>query len=177
MRIESGLALFASFCLGTSSATAQELSKTASFEPVHTIEVNKQASREQQKQAPSATSALPKVADAQRTEQFLIPDAVTGSIDFEEVRAENSLNVYVLQSRTFRLKNKIVRVSISDPSIAEPALVSESQLILLGKTPGIATLVLWDDAGNTTSLAVDVAKDYGQLQQNVQTLGPGVLVR
>ena len=70
-----------------------------------------------------------------------IPPVVTGTVDLEEFKSTNILDLKVSQSRTFKLKNKIVRTSISDPSIAEPVVVSENQIVLLGKAPGGATLV------------------------------------
>ena len=96
-----------------------------------------------------------------------IPPVVTGTVDLEEFKTTNVIDLKVAQSRTFRLKNKIVRTSISDPSIAEPVVVSENQLVLLGKTPGTATLVLWDDAGNSVAIDLRVTRDYGQLQSTL----------
>jgi hypothetical protein len=64
-----------------------------------------------------------------------IPPVVTGTVDLEEFKTTNVIELKTSQSRTFKLKNKIVRTSISDPAIAEPVVVSENQIVLLGKTP------------------------------------------
>ncbi len=106
-----------------------------------------------------------------------IPPVVTGTIDMEEFKPGNALEVKVAQSRTFKSKNKIVRTSISDPSIVEPVVVSENQLVLLGKTPGKATLVLWDDAGNCSAIDVHVTRDYGQLQATLREVDPRIIVK
>ncbi|MFX8696466.1 pilus assembly protein N-terminal domain-containing protein, partial [Acinetobacter baumannii] len=76
----------------------------------------------------------------------------------------NTIELKVSQSRTFKLRNKIIRTSISDPAIGEPVVVAENQMVLLGKAPGGATLVIWDDAGNSVAIDVKVARDYSQLQ-------------
>ena len=102
---------------------------------------------------------------------------VTGTVDLEEFKTTNVIDLKVAQSRTFRLKNKIVRTSISDPSIAEPVVVSENQLVLLGKTPGTATLVLWDDAGNSVAIDLRVTRDYGQLQSTLREIDPRIIVK
>ena len=106
-----------------------------------------------------------------------IPPVVTGTIDMEEFKTGNVLELKVGQSRTFKSKNKIVRTSISDPSLVEPVVVSENQLVLLGKTPGKATLVLWDDAGNCSAIDVHVGRDYGQLQASLREIDPRIIVK
>ena len=106
-----------------------------------------------------------------------IPPVVTGTVDLEEFKTTNVIDLKVAQSRTFKLKNKIVRTSISDPSIAEPVVVSENQLVLLGKTPGTATLVLWDDAGNSVAIDLRVTRDYAQLQSTLREIDPRIIVK
>lgn len=106
-----------------------------------------------------------------------IPPVVTGTVDLEEFKATNVLDLKTSQSRTFRLKNKIVRTSISDPGIAEPVVVSENQILLLGKTPGNATLVLWDDAGNSVAIDVRVSRDYSMLQSMLREIDPRIIVK
>ena len=106
-----------------------------------------------------------------------IPPVVTGTIDLEEFKTTNVIDLKVAQSRTFKLKNKIVRTSISDPAIAEPVVVSENQLVLLGKTPGTATLVLWDDAGNSVTIDLHCSRDYSQLQTTLREIDPRIIVK
>jgi Flp pilus assembly secretin CpaC len=106
-----------------------------------------------------------------------IPPVVTGTVDLEEFKTTNVIDLKVSQSRTFKLKNKIVRTSISDPAIAEPVVVSENQIVLLGKTPGTATLVLWDDAGNSVAVDLRVTRDYSQLQATLREIDPRIIVK
>lgn len=106
-----------------------------------------------------------------------IPPVVTGTVDLEEFKTTNVIDLKVSQSRTFKLKNKIVRTSISDPAIAEPVVVSENQIVLLGKTPGTATLVLWDDAGNSVAVDLRVTRDYSQLQSTLREIDPRIIVK
>ena len=106
-----------------------------------------------------------------------IPPVVTGTVDLEEFKTTNVIDLKVSQSRTFKLKNKIVRTSISDPAVAEPVVVSENQIVLLGKTPGAATLVLWDDAGNSVAIDLRVTREYGQLQSTLREIDPRIIVK
>ena len=118
---------------------------------------------------------------AQGTDQSItatpIPPVVTGTVDLEEFKTTNVIDLKVAQSRTFKLKNKIVRTSISDPGVAEPVVVSENQLVLLGKTPGTATLVLWDDAGNSVAIDLHVTRDFSQLQSTLREIDPRIIVK
>ncbi len=106
-----------------------------------------------------------------------IPPVVSGSIDLEEVRPENSLELGVSLSRTFKLKNKIVRTSISNPGVAEPIVVSQDQIVLLGKSPGVATLLLWDDAGNSSSLDLHVSRDYSGARSASKEADPRTIIK
>src|SRR5271156_2741104 len=106
-----------------------------------------------------------------------IPPVVSGTVDMEEFKASNVIDLKVSQSRTFKSKNKIVRTSISDPAIAEPVVVAENQIVLLGKTPGTATMVLWDDAGNSASVDLRVTRDYSFLQSTLREIDPRIVVK
>lgn len=106
-----------------------------------------------------------------------IPPVVSGTVDLEEFKPSNTIELKVSQSRTFKLRNKIIRTSISDPAIAEPVVVAENQMVLLGKAPGGATLVIWDDAGNSVAIDVKVARDYTALQAMLREVDPRIIVK
>jgi Flp pilus assembly secretin CpaC len=106
-----------------------------------------------------------------------IPPVVSGALDMEEFKSTNVIDLKISQSRTFKSKNKIVRTSISDPTIAEPVVVAENQIVLLGKAPGIATMVLWDDAGNSVALDLRVTRDYSQLQSTLREIDPRIVAK
>ncbi|MCA0313574.1 MAG: pilus assembly protein N-terminal domain-containing protein [Candidatus Melainabacteria bacterium] len=106
-----------------------------------------------------------------------IPPVVTGVVEFEEFKTTSAIDLKVSQSRTFKFKNKVVRTSISDPSIAEPVVVSENQMVLLGKSQGTCTMLLWDDAGNSINVDLRVSKDYSQLQATLREIDPRIIVK
>ncbi|MBX9668763.1 MAG: pilus assembly protein N-terminal domain-containing protein [Candidatus Obscuribacterales bacterium] len=106
-----------------------------------------------------------------------IPPVVTGTVDFEEFKPTNVIDLKVSRSRTFKLRNKVVRTSISDPGVAEPVIVAENQMVLLGKSPGRATLVLWDDAGNSSAIDLRCSRDYTQLQSTLREIDPRIIVK
>ncbi|MBX3074100.1 pilus assembly protein N-terminal domain-containing protein [Candidatus Obscuribacterales bacterium] len=116
-------------------------------------------------------------ADTSAVTASPIPPVVTGTVDFEEFKPTNAIDLKVSRSRTFKLRNKVVRTSISDPGVAEPVIVAENQMVLLGKSPGKATLVLWDDAGNSSAIDLRVSKDYTGLQSTLREIDPRIIVK
>lgn len=51
------------------------------------------------------------------------------------------------EAKLLRLKNRIVRTSISDTTMMDPVVLSEQQIVLIGKRAGGCNLFLWDDVG------------------------------
>ncbi|MBX9695505.1 MAG: pilus assembly protein N-terminal domain-containing protein, partial [Cyanobacteria bacterium] len=136
-----------------------------------------QSSEQEPKGASDATPArvtrvMPQAGPGQDFVASPIPPAMTGTLDLEEIRTDNSLELGVARSRTFKLKNKIVRTSIGDPGVAEPIVVAENQVVLLGKAPGTTTLILWDNAGNASSLDLHVSNDYSSLNSTSKEIDP-----
>ena len=168
-----------------SQDAAAEVSTAGDTSEQNLVAVNNAAGELPQVAAPAVASkslftmlAPDRPAAAQGDVQVTpIPPVVTGTVDLEEFKSTNILDLKVSQSRTFKLKNKIVRTSISDPSIAEPVVVSENQIVLLGKAPGGATLVLWDDAGNSAAIDLRVNRDYNQLQATLREVDPRIIVK
>lgn len=168
-----------------SQDAAAEVSTAGDTSEQNLVAVNSAAGELPQVAAPAVASkplftmlAPDRPAVAQGDVQVTpIPPVVTGTVDLEEFKSTNILDLKVSQSRTFKLKNKIVRTSISDPSIAEPVVVSENQIVLLGKAPGGATLVLWDDAGNSAAIDLRVSRDYNQLQATLREVDPRIIVK
>ena len=77
------------------------------------------------------------------TQSAPIPAVNSGTIELQEIKPTATLDVKTSQSRVFRTKSKILRISVSDPSIAEPVVVSEREFILIGKAPGAVSLTVW----------------------------------
>jgi Flp pilus assembly secretin CpaC len=93
-----------------------------------------------------------------------------GGITLEEYKTSLVIELGVSQSRLFQIKNRIVRTSISEPLIAEPVVVSENQLLLLGKRPGTATLMMWDDIGNVENIALRVRTNCSPSESPVRAI-------
>ncbi len=121
--------------------------------------------------------SLSTMASELETSGTAIPAVVTGTVELEEFKTSNIIDLKISRSRTFKLLHKIVRSSVSDPTIFEPIFVSENQLVLLGKNAGTGTFVLWDDVGGSLTLSINVTKDYTQLQAMIREIDPRIIVK
>jgi pilus assembly protein CpaC len=67
---------------------------------------------------------------------------------------------------------RIKRVSLADPAIAEALVISPTQILVNGKTPGGVSLLLWDEAGQSQAFEVSVDIDILGLSQKIQEVFP-----
>jgi Flp pilus assembly secretin CpaC len=98
--------------------------------------------------------------DALKLNSIEPPVGEQGNFSLQEYKVSLVIDLGVLQARLFKIKNRIIRTSISDPRIAEPVVISANEILLLGKAPGAVKLTMWDDAGNFESIILRVSKDY-----------------
>ncbi len=160
---------------------AAAINATAAAAPAEAIPAPAAPSKENKnllaQLAPDQILVADASGDPGSTASTPIPPVVSGTVDLEEFKPSNSIDLKVSQSRTFKLRNKIIRTSISEPAIAEPVVVAENQMVLLGKAPGGATLVIWDDAGNSVAIDVKVSRDYSSLQSMLREVDPRIIVK
>lgn len=79
---------------------------------------------------------------------------LAGQLELEEYKKTKTIEINVSQSKLFLIKNRIIRTSAGDVGIAEPVVVGESTLILLGKAAGETTIQIWDDEGGEVNITV-----------------------
>ena len=82
--------------------------------------------------------------------------------------AADLLSVAVSQSRLLSFSG-LERVAIANPEIADVAIVSGSELLLVGKAPGITTLHVWSSDGRHT-YSVEVAVDDVPIANDIKAI-------
>ncbi|MGH9519041.1 MAG: pilus assembly protein N-terminal domain-containing protein, partial [Terriglobales bacterium] len=65
------------------------------------------------------------------------------------------------------------RVSITDDTVAQAIVVSPTQVLIQGKSPGEVSLLLWDADANARAYTVQVGLDPAPLQRELDHLYPG----
>jgi pilus assembly protein CpaC len=82
------------------------------------------------------------------------------------------LTVVASKSILINTQEPIGRVAVSAPEVADVLVVSPNQTVVHGKAPGIATILLWDRAGKSTSYDLVVELDTSLIQQQIETQFP-----
>ena len=87
-------------------------------------------------------------------------------------QAATPVNVTIGKSRLLTFKAPIASASIADPGIAAVVLLSPTQVLINGKSPGITSLVAWDDQQRSQVFDVDVRADQAQLVTLIRKIAP-----
>ncbi len=90
----------------------------------------------------------------------------------QESEAPQVLHLLVGRSLVITSPNRIRRVSLADPTIAEAIVVSPTQVVVNGKAPGGVSLIMWDEAGQSQSFEVSVDIDVLGLSQKIHEVFP-----
>lgn len=90
----------------------------------------------------------------------------------QEAEAPQVLHLLVGRSIVITSPNKIKRVLLADPTIAEEAVVSPYQVVVNGKSPGGVSLIMWDEAGQSQAFEVSVDIDVLGLTQKIHEVFP-----
>jgi pilus assembly protein CpaC len=82
------------------------------------------------------------------------------------------LRVMVGKSILINTADRLKRVSITDPVIADAVVVTPHQLMIHGRAPGEVTLVVWDDQERSRSFDLAVDVDVTAAAQEIKQLMP-----
>jgi Flp pilus assembly secretin CpaC len=83
-------------------------------------------------------------ADAQSGVQATkIPSAPAAEVEIKELKTSIAVDVLASRSKVFKTKQKINRVAVSDPSVADVVLMTENQFVVIGKNPGAISVTIW----------------------------------
>jgi pilus assembly protein CpaC len=67
---------------------------------------------------------------------------------------------------------RIKRVSVADPAVLDAVAVNPNQLLLNGKAPGVASLVIWDETGQSQTFDAYVDLDVAGLKSQIRQVLP-----
>jgi pilus assembly protein CpaC len=95
----------------------------------------------------------------------------------QETGAPQTLHILVGRSLVITSPNRIKRVSLADPAIAEAVVVSPTQVVVNGKVPGGVSLIMWDESGQSQSFEVLVDIDVLGLTQKIHEVFPAEAVQ
>jgi pilus assembly protein CpaC len=101
-----------------------------------------------------------------------LPD-VTTPLSSSTESASQPLHVVVGRSIFIRTLTRLRRVYVSNPLALDSFTSSTRQIVVTAKAPGVSSLILWDQAGNSTTYLVFSDLDVANLQREIQQALPG----
>src|SRR5437764_78700 len=83
-----------------------------------------------------------------------------------------TLHVLVGKSVVVNVSTPLTRVLSSNPTVIETLATSPTEVVLEGKTPGVSSVILWDNSGHSQVLDVEVDLDVTGLRTAIQRAYP-----
>ncbi len=87
------------------------------------------------------------------------------------------LRVMVGKSILINTAEKLKRVSVTDPAVADAVVVTPTQLLIHGRSPGEVTLVIWDESERSRSFDLRVDVDVTAAAEEIHDLFPDQQIR
>jgi pilus assembly protein CpaC len=82
------------------------------------------------------------------------------------------LRVMVGKSVLINTSDRLKRVSVTDPSVADALVVTPTQVLVQGKSPGEVSLLLWDENEHSRTFDLRVDVDVTSAAQEMQSIFP-----
>ncbi|HYG98777.1 MAG TPA: type II and III secretion system protein family protein [Terriglobales bacterium] len=89
-----------------------------------------------------------------------------------ETQASAPLRVMVGKSLLITTTDKLRRVSVTDPTIADALVVTPTQVLVHGRAPGEVSLILWDEQERSRSFDLRVDADVTAAAQEIHRIFP-----
>jgi pilus assembly protein CpaC len=83
-----------------------------------------------------------------------------------------ALHLLAGRSLVISSQSRIFRISVADPTIVDALAVSPTQILISGKAPGVASLVIWDETGQNQTFDVYVDLDVSEMVAKIRQILP-----
>lgn len=110
-------------------------------------------------QQPAPSSATPPPATASTTQQ-------------PEPQGAAPLRVMVGKSLLINTTERLKRVSVTDPAVADALVVTPTQILVHGRTPGEVSLLIWDELERSRSFDLRVDVDVSAAAEEERRVFP-----
>ena len=83
-----------------------------------------------------------------------------------------ALHLLVGRSLVISSQARILRISVADPAIVDALVMSPTQILISGKSPGVASLVIWDETGHSKTFDAYVEIDVREMTEKIRQVLP-----
>jgi pilus assembly protein CpaC len=115
-------------------------------------------------QSAPASSATPQAPAA--------PVSATPAGGESEASASAPLRVMVDKSLLINTTERLKRVSVTDPTVADAIVVTPTQILVHGRSPGEVSLLIWDEAERSRSFDLRVDVDVSAIAEEEKRIFP-----
>jgi len=115
---------------------------------------------------PEANGPSPQTPAAQQ------PSAPAGTASSNEVPGAAPLRVMVGKSLLINTTERLKRVSVTDPTVADALVVTPTQVLVNGLSPGEVSLLIWDELERSRSFDLRVDVDITAAAEEIHRIFP-----
>jgi pilus assembly protein CpaC len=101
-----------------------------------------------------------------------LPDSTTALTSRAEF-ASQTLHVLVGRSMFIKTLSRLKRVYVSNPVVVDSFTSTPTQIVVTAKAPGVSSLILWDETGQSQTYLVSSDLDLASLQNEIHQALPG----
>lgn len=105
-----------------------------------------------------------------------LPDVTTALVGRTEL-TNQSLHLVVGRSMFIKTPSRLKRVYVSNPLVVDSFTSTPSQIVVTAKAPGVSSLILWDETGQSQTYLVSTDMDVADLQREIQQALPNDSVK
>jgi pilus assembly protein CpaC len=117
----------------------------------------------------SAAGAIQQQPPAQ---EQTVPTQVSPTPTGQEPQPSAPLRVMVGKSLLITTTDRLRRVSVTDPAVADALVVTPTQVLVHGRSPGEVSLILWDEQERSRSFDLRVDADVTAAAQEINSIFP-----
>jgi pilus assembly protein CpaC len=121
-------------------------------------------------QGPSTAASADSISIARLSQASALP-----SSGLEH--AVKPVRILLGRSIMFETPRRLKRVYVSNPLVIDSFTASPTQIVVTAKTPGVSSLILWDEAGESQTYLVSSDTDVANLQQEIHEAMPNDDIR
>jgi len=120
-------------------------------------------------QPPAASPAAATSTDAQTGPATTLPPQSSASA---EPQGSAPLRVMVGKSLLINTSERLKRISVTDPGVADALVVTPTQVLVHGRAPGEVSLLIWDEAERSRSFDLRVDVDVTAAAEEIHRIFP-----
>jgi pilus assembly protein CpaC len=102
-----------------------------------------------------------------------VPSAGAQPRVVQQAEVTSAMPLQVGETRLLQLSEKVIRIAVADPTVADVQAVTEDQVLITAKSVGNTNLTMWNTSNKPLVISVICTRNLDQLRGQLQRLFPG----